>query len=203
MPSEHELVSKLQSEPSELIGQEPDESKLWKVHLGDRVHEATYQQAFVLGHDLLRQRKYESAASVFQQLSHVTDRGPRAHIMLAICKSGLSQFSEAFAVLKRAPGLFESLAAAIYDVIVQSRMGFKEDALHDLMALVNEHKHLPTLCLWLGDMLEASQRPEKALQSWGLAIKRDRSGGAVRLAAIRQMRRLAGPPASSLPSGSA
>jgi hypothetical protein len=155
-----------------------------------RTDEMTYQQAFVLGHALLTNREYAPAAVVFQKLIQFSDRGPRAHIMLAIGKAGLSQYAAAFAMLKGAPSLSASVAAAVYDVIVQSRMGFKNDALHDLANIVNEHKELPTLCLWLGDLLEANHHLDKAVQCWRLALKRDRAGGAVALAANRQLRRL-------------
>lgn len=69
-------------------------------------------------------------------------------------------------------------------------MGFKDDAMEELVQLVNNHKEYPTLCLWLGDMLQASDRLEKAKQCFKLAIKRDRPGGAVALAAHQQLQKL-------------
>jgi len=169
---------------------EPDNKVRLNIHVGEKTEEVSYQQAFVLGHKQLKRRQFALAVAIFEELARIPDRGPRAHIMLAIGKSGLSQYAAAQAVLNRAPALHPSLAAAIYDVIVQSRMGFKEDAVHDLVEIVNEHKDLPTLCLWLGDMLEANQQTKNAVKCWQLAQKRDRVGGAVAVAANQQLRLL-------------
>lgn len=159
--------------------------------IDEKTYEWTYQQSFAHGHAMVKEKRYESADMIFQKLAEVPDRGPRAHIMLAICKAGLSDYKASRAVLDSS---FQNekaiLAAALQGAIVDARMGFKDDAMQELVQLVNEHKELPTLCLWLGDMLEANQRIEKAKQCWKLAIKRDRPGGAVALAAQQQLRKL-------------
>lgn len=192
----------LQSE--KVLGQRNETDVKVTLRLKDKLREMTYPEAFVFAHQLAKRRKFKPAATVFEQLSRVPDHGTRAHLMLAICNAGLSQYSKVLGVLKQV--FSETLTAAIYEVIIQSRMGFKEDALHDLADLVNEHKQSPTLCLWLGDMLEANHRIDKAILCWNLAQTRDRPGGAVALAAGRQLRRLKGPDVRPLPppaSGSA
>jgi hypothetical protein len=57
--------------------------------------------------------------------------------------------------------------------------------------LINKLKEIPTLCLWLGYILEAKQELKKAAQCWRLAIRRDRPGGAVALAAQQPLQRYA------------
>ena len=149
---------------------------------------AAYVGAFVQAHELTRQKKFEAAAERWEKLN---GRGPQADLFLAICKAGLSDYHATEAVLRRVfHGSDSALATALCDVIVQSRMGFKDDALHELVDLVNEHKEFPALCLWLGEMLEEKRQLDKARQCYGLAIRRDHGDGAVAHAASRQLRRL-------------
>lgn len=158
--------------------------------IGGKLFDMSYQQAFAYGHRLVLRSQFDVAAKIFEKLTEVTDRGPRAGIMLAICLAGLGDYKSSHAVLERAFLDEESvLAAELQDIMVMARMGFKRDALKDLVALVNSHKELPTLCLWLGDMLEAKQQLDQAIQCWKLAVKRDRPGGAVALSADKQLRR--------------
>ena len=158
---------------------------------GDHARQFTYQQAFAFGHALLRANKLDSATAVFAKLTTVKDHGPRAHIMLALCKASQASFKEARAVLDGVfPDKQATLAEAIHQVLVESRIGFKDNALRELVALVNGHAELPTLCLWLGDLLDANNQVAKAVQCWKLAIKRDRRGGAVALAANQQLKRI-------------
>lgn len=163
---------------------------LFKFRIGDKSRDFTYSEAFTLGHSLIRSKKFQPAAAIFKRLIEVPEHGPRAHIMLAICMAGLSNYQEARSILD---GAFQEsdrpLAGAIHDVIVQSRMGFKDGAVKDLLELVNTHKELPTLSLWLGDMLADNRQTAKAMECWKLAINRDRQEGSVALAARDQMQR--------------
>src|SRR4029078_5040185 len=127
------------------------------------------------GHKLLKQGQCASAAAIFVELARVPDCGPRAYIMLALAQAGLSHYSTAFSLLQKTPCLQASLGAALYDVIVQSRMGFKDDAIQDLLAIVNEHKQMLTSCLWLGDLLAARNQVDNAVKCWRLAVNRDHS----------------------------
>ncbi len=156
--------------------------------INEKEYDMTFERAFTYAHRLLKKRNYEVAGAIFEKLTAATDRGPRALIMLAICRAGMSDYKGSHDVLDRAfPGEDSVMAAELQDIVVMSRMGFKKDAMQDLVRLVNEHKELPTLCLWLGDMLEAKQELAKARQCWQLAIKRDRPKGAIAQAAKKQL----------------
>lgn len=156
--------------------------------INEKEYDMTFVRAFTYAHRLLKKKNYEVAGAIFEKLTAATDRGPRALIMLAICRAGMSDYKGAHDVLDRAfPGEDSVMAAELQDIVVMSRMGFKKDAMQDLVRLVNEHKELPTLCLWLGDMLEAKQELAKARQCWQLAIKRDRPKGAIAQAAKKQL----------------
>lgn len=158
--------------------------------LGDQKRHLTFAQAFAYGYSLCRAKKFGAAAAVFERLAKVKERGPRSYIMLALCKAGLADFKGAKSVLDRAfPGEECLLADAIQEVIVESRIGFKDVALRELVDLANNHRDLPTLCLWLGDLLETNGNLGKARQCWKLAVKRDRPDGAVALVARQQLHR--------------
>ena len=177
-------------------GKQPHESPhlpVLRLQIGEETYTWTYQQAFVRAHLMVKDGEYAAAAEILKTLVDVPDRGPRAHILLAICKAGQSDYKGSRAILDAAFHTDETaaLAAELQDVIVNSRIGFKEDALKELVQLVNGHKEFPTLCLWLGDLLEANHRLDKARECFKLAIKRDRPGGAVALAAQLQLRKLA------------
>lgn len=167
--------------------------------LGDQKRHLTFPQAFAFGYSLCRAKKFEAAAAVFERLAKVTERGPRSHIMHALCKAGLADFKGAKLVLDHAfAGEERLLADAIQEVIVESRIGIKDMALRELITLVNNHHDLPTLCLWLGDLLETSGDLAKARRCWKLAVKRDRPDGAVALVARQQLHRtvVQAPPAA-------
>jgi hypothetical protein len=68
-------------------------------------------------------------------------------------------------------------------------VGIRQDAINSMVELVNTHQDLPTLCLLLGDMLKEADNLPMARKCWSLAIHRDRTGGAVAAAAMRQLRR--------------
>lgn len=162
------------------------------IQLGDQQLKLTFPQAFAYGHSLYRAKKFAAAAAVFERLAQVKERGPRSYLMLALCKAGLADFKGAKSVLDLAfPDEESLLADTIQEVIVESRIGFKDEALRELVELVNQHRELPTLCLWLGDLLESSGQLEKARQCWKLAVKRDRPDGAVALVARQQLHRTA------------
>jgi tetratricopeptide (TPR) repeat protein len=82
------------------------------------------------------------------------------------------------------------LAADLYDAILESRMGFRDEAIEKLVKLADAHEELPTLCLWLGDLYEARGHNGDAIRLWKVAIARDRSQSAVTLAARRQIKKL-------------
>jgi thioredoxin-like negative regulator of GroEL len=168
----------------------PEQPKraMFRITIEGKEQLVSYQQAFAFAHRLLRKNQYENAAKLLEPLTKVEGRGPRAHILLAICRASNSDFAGAREVLDRAfTGDEAVVASELQDVIVMTRVGFWKTALQDLVKLVNKHKELPTLCLWLGDMLAAKQELDKAVQCWQLAIQRDRPDGAVGLAAREQL----------------
>lgn len=157
---------------------------VFKFRVKDKSYQMTYQQAFTYAHRLFTKKQYGLAAAIFEKLTKAPDRGPRAHIMQAICLAADSNYDGSREVLNSAfAGDEVVIAGQLQDIIVMARLGLPGDALQDLVTMVNQHKELPTLCLWLGDMLAASQDFKKARQCWKLAIHRDRPGGAVALAA--------------------
>jgi hypothetical protein len=182
---EMKQAQKPESKPSERsLG------RLIKFRVGKEVRELTYQQAFVFGHELMVQKKYDLADAIFGKLCAIPEHGPRAHLLSAICKVGKSDSQAARAILDTA---FSSerglLAAEIHDIIVNSRMGFKEDARHDLAMLASAHEELPTLCLWLGDLFAVDNELQQARKYWEMAMRRDHRGGAAALAAMRQLKK--------------
>lgn len=180
-----------QSDTREFSQQELQPAPTLTLQIGNRSKDCSYEQAFAIGYALVKVKNFRTAAEIFKRLAKETDRGPRGHIMLAICRAGLSDYVGARAVLDEVfADELAMLAVAIHEVIVDVRMGFKKDALRELVVLVNEHKELPTLCLWLGDLLEANQQLAKAIQCWKLAIKRDRVEGAVAQVAQQQLLRI-------------
>jgi uncharacterized protein HemY len=163
---------------------------------GER-RELSYQEAFVLGYSLARHKHYHPAVAVFQRLAAAPDSSPRASIMLAHCLDELSEFDKAKGVLDNAFPKDHAVANELQDVFVCERLGAIDEALKDLVDLVNKHKELPTLCLLLGDLFEMRKRPDKARQCWKLAIHRDRPDGPVTMAARQRLAHAAGksPPA--------
>jgi tetratricopeptide (TPR) repeat protein len=160
------------------------------LHLGGQSRKLDYCAAFVFAHDLLRRLKCASAAAVFERLCQVSSDEPRAHVLLAVSEARMGQYSAAFKALNDAAFGDALLAADIYDAIVESRMGFKEDAIQKLLRLAGAYEKLPTLCLWLGDMYEAARQTNESVKWWQSAIARDRPQGAVCLAARRQINRI-------------
>jgi uncharacterized protein HemY len=156
---------------------------------GER-RQLNYQEAFALGYALARHRHFHQAVVVFQRLAAVPDRGPRAEIMLARCLDELSEFDKAKDVLDHAFPDDHAVANELQDVFVCERLGFTDDALHDLVELVNAHRELPTLCLLLGDLFAAKERFHQAEKCWKLAIHRDSPGGAVGFAAQQQLEQM-------------
>jgi hypothetical protein len=173
-------------------GSAPNDSQItmFSVSVGEKTHEVTFPQAFSAGHSLVKKKQFTEAATIFEKLVAAAN-SPCAHVMLAICKAGLSDYKGSRAVLDQAfTGEVGILSAKIHGVIVDSRMGFKADAIRELVDLVNQQKDYPVLSLWLGDLFEADQRLKKSIQCWKVAIKRDQPGGPVALAARQQLRRV-------------
>jgi tetratricopeptide (TPR) repeat protein len=168
-----------------------DQGKLI-AHAGDKQKELSYEQAFSLGYSLLKAGRYEQAQGIFTVLTHVRGHGPRAKIMLARCKAEFDGFKACAEILHAAfEGEDGPVAEEFQAAFVFHAMGLREDAIREIVKVVNEHPDLPTACLFLGDLFREAGKLDKAAQCWKLAIKRDRRGGGVAVAARKALKQLA------------
>lgn len=158
----------------------------------------TYESAFALGCSLIKKGQVADAARLFERLEEFTDRGPRAFIMQAFCEAARLNMAECSRPLKQAfHGEEQAIATALHNAFVSYHVGIRDEALKSMIGLVNEYRDLPTLCLLLGDMLQATGQLPMARKCWSLAVHRDRPGGAVAAVALRQLK--AASPHSSTP----
>lgn len=149
-----------------------------------------YDKAFILGCKLLETGHARDAARLFERMEEFVDRGPRAFIMQAFCEAAAMHFEKASKPLETAfEGDDRKIAESLQAAFVSYHVGIRHDAIKTMTELVNTYHDLPTLCLLLGDMLNASGKLPLARKCWSLAIHRDRTGGAVAAAAMRQLRR--------------
>lgn len=159
------------------------------VQRGDSQIKLTYQQLFAAGHKLWLAAKYEEAVKIFEHLTTVLDRGPRAHILLAHCRAMLGDYSRCSSTL--AAGLstetYGNAASDLHDIFVLWKCALYQDVKEGLERVVVEHPDLPTPCLMLGDFLMHAgnrQKPPLLLQQ---AIERDRPDGAIAAIARRRL----------------
>jgi hypothetical protein len=155
---------------------------------GDRVR-LSYQQVFAVGHKLWLSGRYPEAATVFQQLAAISDRGPRAHILLAHCKAMAGDYSGCSRTL--AEGLdsdvYGNAASDLHSAFVMWKCTLYVDVKEELAHVISEHVELPTPCLLLADLLMTSgnrQHPPRLLKQ---AIQRDRPDGAIAAIARREL----------------
>lgn len=164
----------------------------FKLKIDGQTRELTYQDAFMHAYDLAREGNFDRAERIFDALSAVTDRGPRARIMLARCHAQNLDFQGSKTTLDETFSNDTGLAAELHDAFVLERFGMRKDAASGLAPIANEHRELPTVCLLLADLLAEDRKLEKAQQCWKLAAKRDRPDGAVGRLARRALDRLGG-----------
>ena len=158
------------------------------VKIGGKLRKVTYEQAFGLAFELIDQKQYELAAQLFERLEHFTDRGPRAFIMHAFCEAAASHFESCTKPLSATfQGDSTSLAGELHSAFISYHVGIRNEAIAALTEIVNSSRELPTVCLLLGDMLQANGRTEIALNYWSLAIKCDWPNGSVAIVAARHM----------------
>jgi len=163
----------------------------FKLKFDGQTRELTYQDAFIHAYDLAREGILERAERIFDALCAVSDRGPRAWIMLARCHAQRLDFQGSKTTLDEAFSTDPALAAGLHDAFVLERFGMRKDAAQELAPIANEHRELPTVCLLLGDLLAEDRKLDKAQQCWKLAVKRDRADSAVGRLARRALQRLA------------
>jgi len=160
-----------------------------ELTINGELHKLPYEKAFSLGCSLLQQGLPDQGIKVFEKLEPFTDRGPRAFILRAFCEAAIKDFAQCSAALSRA---FESesieVGTTLHEAFVFYHVGSRQEALKALADLANEHHELPTLCLLLGDLLEADNAP-LARKCWKLAVRRDRPDGAVAAVAKQRLAR--------------
>ena len=149
----------------------------------------TYQQVFAIGHQLWLGRKYAQAERVFKTLSGQSDRGPRAHILLARCQAMQGNLAECCGTLSRAmpPARYGTAASDLHDTFVMWKLQLYQEVKSGLETIIAEHPELPTPCLILGDFLMQvgnSVQPPQLLQQ---AIDRDRPNGAIARIARKEL----------------
>jgi hypothetical protein len=159
----------------------------FSVQRGSRRAELTYQQLFATGHRFWLASRWAEAERVFEHLSTVSDRGPRAHILLAHCKVMLGDYAGCSSLLAAALPTedYGSAASDLHDTFVLWKVSFFSEVKHGLERVIAEHPELPTPCLILGDLLMRTGNRQQPPRLFQQAIDRDRSDGAI--AAIAQV----------------
>ena len=165
---------------SDIFKREPAAVR-FEVRHGGRSVRCTYQQVFASGYDFWVAKKYFEAAKVFESLSIITDRGPRAHIMLSHCKAMLGDYGGCSQILSRVlpQNDFDKLATELHNAFVMWKCAFYLDAKLELENVVANQIELPTPCLLLADLLAEAGNNDKSNRLLKLAIQRDRPDGAV------------------------
>lgn len=149
----------------------------------------TYQQLFAAGHRLWLARRYAGAAKVFERLAGVSDRGPRAHILLAHCQAMLGDYSGCSSTLSQAlsTAQYGNAAADLHDIFVMWKCAFYQDVKQEFEKFVAARPELPTPCLIFAEFLMYVgdyQHPADLLRQ---AIERDRPDGAIAMIAKSEL----------------
>jgi hypothetical protein len=152
----------------------------FQVRINGHVQSVTYQQLFARGYNLLLSDHFSESIPVFELLSKVSDRGPRAGILLAFAKAQLGRYGECSGTLSEA---FESsechLDGDLHSAFVFWSCGLYVDAKHDLETIIQQHPEFPTVSLLLGGLLAKGGNRRQPPVLWKLAVKNDRPNGAV------------------------
>lgn len=159
--------------------------------IGGKQHLLTYDQAFWIGYKLLQSQKYETAERVFGLLTKVRGHDRLLNLVLARCQAGLDHYDVCKDLLTRAFGdAEEPVAEKLHTAIVFKNLGMLEGAIEKLVGVANQRPDLPSIFLFLGDMLAAAGSLEKASGCWKLAVKKNGPGGTVTRTARRLLQRL-------------
>jgi tetratricopeptide (TPR) repeat protein len=161
----------------------------YRFKIGGKTLSLDFSHAFALGDALFEAGRLETARSVFHVLAKITDRGPRARIMLAQCEAGLRHFDACSEILTAAfKGEDKPIAEELHTAFVFHKLGLRDDAIRAVSKLAMKFESTPTLCLVLGDLFAEAGNLKKARACWKLAIKRDLLRGGVELAARRRLK---------------
>lgn len=173
---------------SSVLGLKKPKPKSYSMTVNGTKRDIAYEQLFAHGHDLWLSKKYAAAIPIFELLAQVTDRGPRASILLAHCYAMEQHFSDCSRTLCLALPNSECgmIAAELHDIFVMWKCTFFKDVRRDLEAFVSSHPELPTPTLMLADFFMLAGRYEQSLHYLELAKQRDRIGGAIGMVANAQ-----------------
>jgi thioredoxin-like negative regulator of GroEL len=149
----------------------------------------SYESLFIQGHELWLEREFAKAFKVFDLLSTVTDRGPRASIIKAHCAVMEQKFSDGSAILWQAlpKEKYAKAAANLHDIFVLWKFKFYNEVRQELEQFVREFPDLPTPALLLGDFFSQAGQRKNAMKYLQLAQERDCEGGSVARIAIAKM----------------
>lgn len=152
----------------------------------------SYESLFIQGHELWLKRDFVKAFKIFDLLSSVTDRGPRACIVKAHCAVMEQKFSDCSAILWQAlpKEKYAKAAASLHDIFVLWKFKFYNEVRKELEHFVLEFPELPTPALLLGDFFLLAGQHENAMKYLHLAQERDREGGSIARIAIAKKDKL-------------
>ena len=153
-----------------------------------RPKRVSYDSLFLEGYHLWLRREFQKAFQVFEPLSRVTERGPRASIFMAHCAVSQQKFRDCSAILTQAlPNQdFENAAAKLHDIFVFWKFTFYDDVRKGLEQFVDQFPDLPTPALLLAELYSRACKDKKAAKYFLLARERDYQNGAIgKIAKIR------------------
>ena len=152
----------------------------------------SYESLFIQGHQLWRKRDFTKAFKVFDLLSSVIDRGPRASIFKAHCAAMEQKFTDCSAILWQSLPKedYAKAASSLHDIFVLWRFKYYNDVRKELEQFVLEIPDLPTPALLLGDLFSLAGQHDNAMKYFQLAQERDREQGSIALIAIAAKNRL-------------
>lgn len=159
--------------------------RYFPVNRNNRLEMVSYQQLFLVAHERWRKGRFAEAAQILERLCEATDRGPRAHILLALCRAMQSDFAGCSRVLHDAlpTATYGTAAGDLHNAFVNWGCTLYLSVKEELEAVVDARDDLPTPCLLLADLLASSGSARKAREMFRQAIRRDRPDGAVALVA--------------------
>jgi hypothetical protein len=171
-----------------MVAQNTPQPMSYRVTRNGEQQTLSYQQMFHAGYHLLLGRNYAEASRVFDLLSKVTDRGPRAGLMLAFCQAQQHDYIACSRTLNSAfEGDDSEIESKLHGVFVYWACGLLLDARHEWENLIEEYPDLPSLSLLLADLLAQSGNQKQPPRLWRLAIRNDRPDGAIGQIAAREL----------------
>ena len=168
---------------------QPDVATIELV-LDGKKYALSHEKALALALTWLEQKHPRQAAKLLARLAEYPENGPWCHIVRGFCEAAAKHWEDCREALGHA--LTENDAARqLHDIFVTYHLGFRRQAMLDMIDFVKVHRDLPSLCLLLGDMFVQKQDAKRARDCWSMAVRRDGSGGAVGSTARRRLLHLA------------